>query len=84
MTSHVARLYTLAASLLALFLAWVGVSAAPWQADPPAPTAAEDPAAAAALARYERRLRQDARLVQRITASSIGTCRSSLMAEASA
>jgi len=66
MTSHVARLYALAASLLALFLAWVGVSAAPWQADPPAPAAAEDPAAAAALARYERRLRQDARLVQRI------------------
>ena len=38
MTSHVARLYALAASLLALFLAWVGVSAAPWQADPPPPT----------------------------------------------
>jgi hypothetical protein len=66
MISHVARLYALAASILALFLAWVGVAAAPWKADPPAPAAAEDPAAAAALARYEKRLRQDARLVQRI------------------
>ena len=66
MTSHVARLYALAASILALFLAWVGVAAAPWKADTAAPAAAEDPAAAAALARYEKRLRQDARLVQRI------------------
>ena len=68
MTSHVARLYALAASILALFLAWAGVAAAPWQAEKaaaPAPTPAADPAAAA-LAKYEQRLKQDARLVQRI------------------
>ena len=64
MISHVARLYALAASILALFLAWVGITAAPWQADK-APAATKDPAAAA-LARYEQRLRQDATLVQRI------------------
>jgi hypothetical protein len=64
MTSHVARLYALAASILALFLAWAGVAAAPWQAEK-APPAAEDPTTAA-LARYEQRLRQDARLVERI------------------
>jgi len=65
MTSHVARLYALAASILALFLAWIGVAAAPWQAETPTPAAAQDPVAAS-LARYEQRLRQDARLVQRI------------------
>jgi hypothetical protein len=64
MTSHIARLYALAASILALFLAWAGVAAAPWQAEK-APTATGDPTAAA-LARYEQRLRQDARLVDRI------------------
>ena len=37
MTSHVARLYALAASILALFLAWAGVAAAPWQAEKPRP-----------------------------------------------
>ena len=67
MTSHVARLYALAASILALFLAWVGVTAAPWQEDQAPAATAADPAAAA-LARYERRLRRDARLVRRIVA----------------
>jgi hypothetical protein len=64
MTSHVARLYALAGSILALFLAWVGVAAAPWQAEQ-SPAATPDPAAAA-LATYEQRLRQDATLVERI------------------
>ena len=64
MTSHVARLYALAASILALFLAWIGVTAAPWQAEK-APAATADPAAAA-LATYEHRLQQDAKLVQRV------------------
>jgi hypothetical protein len=70
MTSHVARLYALAASILALFLAWIGISAAPWQKAEPAPAtaaAAADPSTAA-LAAYERRLRRDARLVQRVLA----------------
>lgn len=66
MTSHVARLYALAASILALFLAWVGVTAAPWQTEKaPAAAPTADPAAAM-LARYEQRLRQDAKLVQRV------------------
>ena len=69
MTSHVARLYALAASILALFLAWIGISAAPWQTDePPAATAVQADPTAAALAAYERRLRRDARLVQRVLA----------------
>jgi hypothetical protein len=66
MTSHVDRLYALAGSILALFLAWVGVAAAPWQAEQaPAATPTADPAAAM-LAKYEQRLRQDAKLVQRV------------------
>ena len=66
MTSHVARLYALAASILGLFLAWAGIAAAPWPAKR-TPAAAEDPVPAA-LAAYEQRLRQDARLVSRILA----------------
>ncbi len=66
MTSHVARLYALAAAILGLFLAWAGIAGAPWQAEQ-APAAAPDPTAAA-LAQYEQRLRQDARLVGRILA----------------
>lgn len=65
MTSHVARLYALAASILGLFLAWAGIAAAPWPAKTPA--AAQDPVPAA-LAAYEQRLRRDARLVSRILA----------------
>jgi hypothetical protein len=64
MTSHVARLYALAASILGLFLAWAGIAAAPWQAEK-APAAVPD-RTAAALAAYEQRLRRDARLVRRI------------------
>jgi hypothetical protein len=67
MTSHVARLYALAASILGLFLAWAGIAAAPWPAKA-TPTVAPDPAAAA-LAAYEQRLRRDARLVSRIVAN---------------
>ncbi|HXV32425.1 MAG TPA: hypothetical protein VD769_00340 [Gaiellaceae bacterium] len=64
-----ARLYALAASILALFLAWIGIDAAPWQTEqPPAAAAAPADPAAAALAAYERRLRRDARLVRRVLA----------------
>ena len=66
MTSHVARLYALAASILGLFLAWAGIAAAPWPAKT-TPAAAQDPVPAA-LAAYEQRLRRDARLVSRILA----------------
>ena len=65
MTSHVARLYALAASVLGLFLAWVGITAAPWHAEKPPPAATQSPTAAA-LAEYRQRLRRDARLVHRI------------------
>jgi hypothetical protein len=66
MTSHVARLYALALSILGLFVAWAGIAAQPWQAgEPPAASAAEDPTASG-LAEYRRRLRRDARLVNRV------------------
>jgi hypothetical protein len=65
MTNHVARLYAVAASLLALFLAWAVIAAAPWQTKAPAVATAQDPMAAA-LAAYKHRLRRDAKLVDRI------------------
>ena len=66
MTSHVARLYALALSILGLFVAWAGIAAQPWQAEePPAASKAGDPTAAA-LAEYRRRLKRDARLVHRV------------------
>lgn len=65
MTNHVVRLYALAASILGLFLAWAGISAAPWPAEKPAPAAAQD-STTAALAEYRQRLRRDASLVHRI------------------
>lgn len=66
MTSHVARLYALALSILGLFVAWAGIAAQPWRAaEPPAVSAAHDQTAAA-LVEYRKRLRRDARLVHRI------------------
>jgi hypothetical protein len=65
MTNHVARLYALAASILALFLAWAGVAAAPWETEKPAAATTQDPTTAA-LAEYQKRLRRDAKLVHRI------------------
>ena len=56
MTDHVVRLYALAGSVLALFLAWAGIAAHPWRQEAPA-------AAAPSLATYEARLRADAALV---------------------
>ena len=38
MTDHVVRLYALAGSVLALFLAWAGIAAQPWRQDTPAAT----------------------------------------------
>lgn len=68
MTSHVGRLYALAAAVLGLFLAWAGVAAAPWQKEEAQITAAAPDQTGAVLARYERRLRRDARLVHRVVA----------------
>ncbi|MCZ7589904.1 MAG: hypothetical protein M5U27_13820 [Gaiella sp.] len=62
MTSHVARLYALAGSLLALFLAWLGIAAQPWQAAAPDP---QPPA----LASLERRLGEDAALLAELAAA---------------
>lgn len=61
MTSHVARLYVLAGSVLGLFLAWAGIAAQPWQQPAPATTSP-------ALATYERRLHDDAALVAQLVA----------------
>ncbi len=62
MTSHVARLYAIAGSILALFLGWLGIAAQPWGASEPEP---EPPA----LARVERGLEQDAALLARLAES---------------
>ena len=64
MTSHVARLYAVAASIVALFLGWLGIAAQPWAASSPAPQA-QPPA----LARLERRLNQDAALLAQVAAA---------------
>jgi hypothetical protein len=62
MTSHVARLYVLAGSTLALFLAWLGIAAQPWGTPKPEP---QSPA----LARIERRLGHDATLLAQVAAA---------------
>jgi hypothetical protein len=64
MTSHVARLYAVAASILALFLGWLGIAAQPWASSTPA-AQAEPPA----LARLERRLNHDAALLAQAAAA---------------
>ena len=61
MTDHVARLYTLAAAMLTLFLSWAAIAAHPWKHASPATTSPS-------LARYEQRLRRDAALVAQLTA----------------
>jgi hypothetical protein len=64
MTNHVARLYALAGSILALFLAWLGIASHPWQS-----TAAAPAPPPPALAAYQRRLNQDAALIAHIAAA---------------
>ena len=59
MTSHVARLYSLAGALLAFFVLWAVIAAHPL-----ATTAKADPRLHA-LAQRERHLRADAALVQK-------------------
>jgi hypothetical protein len=61
MTSNVGRLYALSVALVAFFLAWAVIAAHPWSTT----KAAADPRLAA-LAQRERRLRHEARLVQKI------------------
>jgi hypothetical protein len=62
MTSHAGRLYVVAATLVAFFLAWAVVAAHPWTTTA---KAARDPRLAA-LAQREQRLRSEARLVQKV------------------
>jgi hypothetical protein len=61
MVSHTGRLYALAFALVVFFLAWALVAARPWA------TAAADPRLKAQAAR-EARLRNEARLVNRVVA----------------
>jgi hypothetical protein len=61
MTSHVGRLYSIAAGLFVFFLAWVAIGARPWAASSPA----KDPRLAA-LTKRELRLRHESVAVQRI------------------
>ena len=68
MTNHVARLYVVAGSLLAFFLAWAGIAAHPW-AD--AGNARAERAQAAA--QYELRLRRDAALLRQLSAPGVAT-----------
>ncbi|HEY5660051.1 MAG TPA: hypothetical protein VIR59_04625 [Gaiellaceae bacterium] len=60
MTSHVGRLYTLAAALLVFFLAWSVFAARPWVS-----SAKADPRLAALTAR-EHRIRHESLVVHRI------------------
>jgi len=62
MTSHVVRLYALAAALLVFFLTWAAIAARPWASHS---SAKADPRWAA-LARREQRLRHDAIAVRRV------------------
>ena len=61
-TRHVIRLYVLAVSLLAFFLAWAAIAAHPWQA---AASPRRDPRLVALDVR-ERRLRRDAIETRRV------------------
>lgn len=61
MTSHAGRLYVVAATVVAFFLAWAVVAAHPWTTA----KAIRDPRLAA-LAQREQRLRTEARLVQKV------------------
>ena len=61
MTSHVGRLYSIAAGLFVFFLAWVAIGARPWAAS----SSAKDPRLAA-LTKREQRLRHESAAVQRL------------------
>lgn len=63
MTDHVRRLYLAAGSLLAFFLAWVGIASHPWTTAPVSPGAGQ----AQAVALYQQRLQRDAALLRRLS-----------------
>lgn len=66
MTNHLARLYASAGAILALFLAWAGIAAHPWQSEQKTPVSTRANSEARALAAYEKRLKKDARLVHKV------------------
>ncbi len=71
MTSHTGRLYTLAFTLVVLFLAWATVAAHPWA------TTATDPRLQA-LSLREAQLRREGKLVKQVVAQRWATYRAQL------
>jgi hypothetical protein len=82
MTSHVARLYAAAGAILALFVAWAGIAAHPWQSDQATPVTTG--ADSQALAAYEKRLKKDARLVRKVVRRRAAEARAARQAAAAA
>ena len=74
MTSHTGRLYSIAFTLVAFFLAWAVVAARPWA------TSSADPRLKA-LAQREAQLRHDAKLVNALVAQRWATYRTALEAQ---
>ena len=84
MTNHIARLYAAAGAILALFLAWAGIAAHPWQSDQTTPVNARANSEARALAAYEKRLKKDARLVRKVVRQRAAEARAARRAAAAA
>ena len=75
MTSHVARLYSIALALFVFFLTWATVGARPWAAS--SAGAQKDPRLVALAAR-EQRLRHESVVVQRLVKHRWAVYRSQL------
>ena len=84
MTNHIARLYAAAGAILALFLAWAGIAAHPWQNDQTAPVNTRADSQARALAVYEKRLQKDTRLVHKVVRRRAAEARAARQAAAAA
>lgn len=84
MTNHLARLYASAGAILALFLAWAGIAAHPWQSDQTTPVSTRATSEARALAAYEKRLKKDARLVRKVVQRRAAEARAARRAAAAA
>ena len=68
MTSHAARLYAAAGSLLAFFLAWAGIATHPWNA-----SGTKSSGQAQAVAVFQQRLQRDAALLRQLSAKPAAT-----------
>jgi hypothetical protein len=82
MTNHVVRLYAAAGAIVALFVAWAGIAAHPWQGDQTTPVTT--PLEGQALAAYEKRLKKDARLVHKVVRRRAAEARAARQAAAAA